>query len=84
MVVSGVQRAPFFELRDYGVSDPRMVEIWKRRGMWPVLDERGRFLIPFETLAARERAWREVGGDAEWIGLGKRVVLKELTLFRLS
>jgi hypothetical protein len=82
VVVRGVEPAAFFELRDYGISGPRMLEAWNRCGIRPVLEENGRFLIPFETLAARERAWRELSFDTEWIGMEKRVALKELTLYR--
>jgi hypothetical protein len=82
MVVSGVERAAYFELRDYGISEPRMLEAWNRCGIRPVLEENGGFLIPFETLAARERAWRELSVDAEWMKLGTRLVLKRIAVFR--
>jgi hypothetical protein len=57
--VRGIKRAPFFELRDY--EDPRVAGILERRGIRVALQEDGRLLIPFETLEAREKAWREVG-----------------------
>jgi hypothetical protein len=61
-----------------------MFAVWNRCEIRPALVESGRVLIPFETLAARERAWREVSLDSEWIEFGKRVTLKKLTLFRVS
>jgi len=81
MVVRGVERAPFFELREYAHFEPRMVAIWNRYEIRPALVESGRVLIPFEALDARERAWREVSSDSEWTELGEKVVLKKLTLF---
>jgi len=73
MVVRGVTRSAFFELRDYGAACPRLMAVLKRHGIRAVWRENGRILIPFETLAARERAWREISADAEWIGLQSQV-----------
>ena len=84
MVVRGVESAAFFELREYAVSAPPMIEVWNRHGIRPVLQNGGRFLIPFETLTARERAWRELSLDAEWIRNEKTVDLTEVTLYRAS
>lgn len=80
VVLRGVARAAFFEVRDYGASARRVAGVVHRRGIRPVLLGNGRVLFAFETLAARERAWREVNADPEWIGLG--VGLKELAIFR--
>lgn len=57
--VRGVEKAPFFELRDY--EDAGVAGILEQRGIRIVLEENGRVLIPFETLEAREKAWREAG-----------------------
>jgi hypothetical protein len=84
MVVSGVKRSPFFELRDYGAEGTRVIGVLNRHGIRAVLEEGGRFLFPFETLASREKAWRDVSVDAEWVGLRESVALKELAVFRLS
>jgi len=59
IVVCGVERAPFFELRDYGGAVP--LEVFNRHGIRAVLEENGRVLFAFESLAARELAWREAG-----------------------
>jgi hypothetical protein len=81
MVVSGVARSPFFELRDYGVMRPGMVEVLERYGIRAVWERDGRFLFPFETLAAREKAWRRVSADADWNAL--RTELREISVFRV-
>ncbi len=78
MVVRGVERAPFFELREY--ADPSVARIFERRGLRCVLRENGRFLFAFPSLGARERAWREVAADPEWPGM--RVVLRDLAVFK--
>jgi hypothetical protein len=80
MVVRGVARSAFFELRDYGAACPRLMTVLKRHGIRAVWAENGRFLIPFETLAARERAWREVSADAEWIGF--EAAVREIAVYR--
>ena len=81
MVVSGVARSPFFEMRDYGVVGTGMVEVLGRYGIRAVWERNGRFLFPFETLAARETAWRRVSADAEWDAL--RMELREISVYRL-
>jgi hypothetical protein len=81
MVVRGVEWSAYFELREYAHLEPRMVAIWNRYEIRPALRESGRVLIPFETLDARERAWREVSSDSEWTERGETVALKTLTLF---
>jgi hypothetical protein len=66
LVVRGVARSAFFELRSYESRVP--LEIFERDGIRVASHENGRVLIPFESLAARERAWREVSADPEWRG----------------
>jgi len=82
IAVTGVEWAPYFELRDYGAARADVVAALSERGIRPVLRENGRLLFAFESLAAREKAWREAGADPEWIRVGRSVVLKELTVFR--
>jgi len=84
MVVRGVERAAIFELRDYGAARAEVVEVLSQRGVRPVLQESGRLLFAFESLAAREEAWRRVSVDPQWIGLATRFDLRGLTVFRLS
>jgi hypothetical protein len=66
MVVWGVPRAAVYELRDYGASGAEVVEGLGRRGIRGVLWDDGRVLFGFESLAERERAWREAGSDPDW------------------
>jgi hypothetical protein len=66
MVVWGVPRAAVYELRDYGASGAEVAEVLGRRGIRGVLWEEGRLLFAFESLAERERAWREAGSDPDW------------------
>ena len=68
IVVHDAPSAPFLELRDYERVTASMLAIFKRYGMRPVLSGRGRLLIPFESLGAREEAWRGVSGDRDWVG----------------
>src|SRR5271165_3940110 len=56
MVVRGVKWAAFFELRDYGAA-PCCLS-W---GMQPVGRQGGRLLFAFDSLADREKVWREAG-----------------------
>jgi hypothetical protein len=76
LVVRGVAKAPVFELRDYEGRVP--LEILERHGIRVASRKNGRVLIPFESLAARERAWREVDADPEWRG----AVVREIEVYR--
>jgi hypothetical protein len=80
MVVCGVPASPFFELRDYGSGAGRMAEVLKRHGIRSVWEESGRHLFPFGSLAARERAWREVSVDPEWVAISP----KEIAVYRIA
>jgi hypothetical protein len=72
ILVRGVKRAPVFELRDYGTAE--VGGILDRQGIRALCEENGRYLFAFESLAARERAWREVRLDG--------VSLREIALYR--
>jgi hypothetical protein len=82
MMVWGVPRAAVYELRDYGAASAEMFEVLSRRGMRAVMWEKGRLLFAFESLEARERAWRELSLDGEWRGL--RVDLRGVSVFRVA
>ena len=81
IVVWGVPASTFFELREYGVATAGLIRVLSRHGIRPVLAEEGRLLVPFESLAEREQAWRRVSGDREWIGLGARVA--KIAVYRM-
>lgn len=73
MIVRGVPRSPFFELREYGCVTPELVVVLGRHGIRPVLAAEGKLLIAFESLSVREAAWRSVSGDPEWMRLSPSV-----------
>jgi hypothetical protein len=79
-----VEPSAFFELRDYGVAEPRLARVLSRIGIQHVLHENGKWLFPFESLASREKAWREVSVDPEWIEMRQTLVLKEISVFRIA
>jgi hypothetical protein len=70
LIVRGLTRAPFFEMRDYGNATPELGDLQ------PVLEENGKLLFAFETLAARERAWRELGA------IEGNASLREIAIYR--
>jgi hypothetical protein len=72
LVVSGVEKAPFFEVRDYGSAE--VTQVLERCGVRAVMEDRGRLLFAFESLEERERVWREVGTSPDWIGLAPREI----------
>jgi hypothetical protein len=80
VAVRGVERAAFFEVRDYGSAGARVASVLCRRGIRPVWQGEGRFLFAFKTLEERERIWREIGAEPEWMGLG--LDLREITVYR--
>jgi hypothetical protein len=82
MVVRGVEWSPYFELRDYGTAAPGVVEILGERGIRPALQENGRLLFAFETLVAREKAWRNIGADPVWVEIGAGAGLREIAVYR--
>ena len=82
MVVRGVARAPFFELRDYGAAGARVVGVLHRCGMRAVWLGGGRFLFPFDSMAARESAWRAASADPRWIEIREGVGLREIAVYR--
>ncbi len=84
LVVCGVESAAFFEVRDYGEGSREIARVLNRSGVKPVAEDRGKLLFAFDSLEARERAWRQVGADAEWAGLRESVMLRELAVYRLK
>jgi hypothetical protein len=81
LVVSGVEPSPFFEVRDYGTASPGLHAILVARGHALRL-ENGKFLFSFDSLASRERAWREMGADPGWIEMRQNAVVNEIALYR--
>jgi hypothetical protein len=77
LIVHGVARAEFFELRDYGESP--LAGFFEHSA---ILHDGGRFLFAFDSLAQRESTWRSLSADPQWIALSRNVTLRELTIFR--
>ena len=77
LIVHGVARSEFFELRDYGRS--QLPVFFESRA---ILHDGGRFLFAFHSLAQRESTWRALSVDPQWIALNRNVILRELTIFR--
>jgi hypothetical protein len=79
-------RAAVFELRVYGPHPRAMPSILERHGIRPVLQESGAYLIPFESLEARQRAWDQVNADPDWHALQAhgQISVKEISLYRVA
>lgn len=73
MIVRGISRSPFFELREYDAVTPGLIMLLERHGIKVARAERDKLLIAFESLRAREAAWRGVSADREWMELGASV-----------
>ena len=75
LVLPGIDIAPddtrIFEMRAYRSPGRSLDSIFRRNGIHPILCEtsvnRIDYLIPFESLASRERAWTALNTDPEWI-----------------
>ena len=66
-----------------GESFARITEILTRYGIRPLLTgSHGIFLFGFETLASREKAWRELSAEPEWLGI--RTQLEDLAIYKVS
>jgi hypothetical protein len=78
-------RAGYLELRRYRFDreEDRLQarEVFVRAGIRPLLTgEAGEFLFGFETLASREKAWREIIAEPQWAGL--RAQLEDLAIYK--
>ena len=53
-------------------------------GIRPILQKPGAYLIPFESLKARQRAWDAFNADPDWHALREAgpVNVKEISLYR--
>jgi hypothetical protein len=81
-----VARAGYVELRRYRFHCEehrvRARETFISNGIQPLLTgEAGDFLFGFETLASREKAWRELNSTRRWLRLGAQ--LEDLAIYRV-
>jgi hypothetical protein len=91
LLVHGLSTAAgLFEFRVYGSHPRAMPDILERHGIRPAWREHSAigtaYLIPFESLEARQRAWDAFNADADWhtVRAGAQVNLKEISLYRLA
>ena len=90
LIIHNVEQAAVFELRVYGSHPRAMHAIMERHGIRAVLGERSAtvtaYLIPFESLEARQRAWDAFNADTDWHTLraNGQVNVKEISLYRLA
>jgi hypothetical protein len=61
----------------------RLREVFARAGMRPVLCEDLTWLIPFDSLTAREQAWNRVNADPEWTNLRRQFASYRFSLYRV-
>ncbi len=83
LIVHGVMPAQFFEVRDYGLDAHKAATVLARHGV-VCGQTSGKLMLSFESLAAREAAWRGVTADPEWVALQRSVELKEISLYRVA
>jgi hypothetical protein len=82
-------RAAVFELRVYGPHPRAMQSVLERHGIRPALREPRAigtaYLIPFESLEARQLAWDQVNADPDWHALQAhgQISVKEISLYRV-
>ena len=91
LLVHGLSTATsVFEFRVYGSHPRAMRAILERHGIRPALRERGTigtaYLIPFQSLEARQRAWDAFNADPDWHALRASgpVNVKEISLYRVA
>jgi len=85
-------RRSFWELRTYTGADTvlesYLAQLFPRTGIHPLLQESARarltFLIPFDSFAARDRAWTELNTDPVWISARPRFESYHFTLYRVA
>lgn len=84
-LLRAVGSEPVYELRTYtGPGAPRLQPLFERAGIRPVLAAGpGMFLIPFASLAARERAWSAAAADPDWLRARSAIHLSEVAVYRV-
>ena len=83
-------RRSFWELRTYTGADTvlesRLAQLFPRVGIRPLLHESASgsltYLIPFDSLAARDRAWAALNAEPEWTPLQQQFLSYRFGLYR--
>ncbi len=60
------------------------MEILHRSGIHPILYSPTTFFIPFDSLAAREKAWTAFSADPEWIKLRQSSRIANISLWKAA
>lgn len=79
---AAADNARIFELRVYN-SGPA-IEILHRSGIKPILYSSTTYLVPFDSLAAREKAWTVFSADPDWIELRKSSRVQAISLWKAA
>jgi len=85
-------RRHLWELRTYTGADTRseimlgsrLAEVFPRAGIHPLLQDKLTYLIPFEDLTARDRAWTVLNADPEWIRVRTQFQAYHFGLYRAA
>lgn len=91
--IAGLPARPWFEWRAYQCSNPaRLAQLHRllmESGLFADARtlELGKYLIPFDSLEDRNRAWTLLDSNPEWSALrsvGEPVSVSEITIYRLN
>jgi NIPSNAP len=90
LIIHNVDQAAIFELRVYAAHPRAMPAVLERHGIRPAVREQSAtgiaYLIPFESLQARQRAWDAFNADPDWHAMRASgpVNLNEISLYRAA
>lgn len=85
LLVVGLPAGRWFELRAYRCANPARLEELHRFFTGARMLESGKYLIPFDSLEDRHRAWTQFDSDPEWNTFrndGEPVSVSEITIYR--
>lgn len=85
-------RGSFWELRTYTGAEPglqsHLAQLFPSAGIRALLQETARgsltYLIRFDSLAARDRAWTDLNTDPAWTGPRPRFASYHFALYRVA
>ena len=82
---AGIPEQSYYELRVYRGAHRmhrHFVNVLVRSGIQPIVLGRLKFLIPFDSLDQRNRAWTALNSAPQWTELRNQVRLTELMVYR--